>query len=134
MDKLIGRTILSVTESSKGTLCLDGPHKPYWGTQVFVALKLDDWAQAAFYHEQDCCEDVWLEDKDGDWDDIIGNPILEASVVTEPQRDDRDYVDWTFYKIRTIKGSLTLRFCGDGGGYYSTDVGFKIIEMPAEQT
>lgn len=33
-----------------------------------------------------------------------------------------------FYKFSTIKGSVTVRWCGTSNGYYSTRVKFKKIE------
>jgi hypothetical protein len=40
------------------------------------------------YHEQDCCEDVYLEDIVGDIQDLIGRPILAASEVSDVPEPD----------------------------------------------
>jgi len=34
------------------------------------------------YHQQDCCEDVYIEDICGDLDDLLGVPLLQAEVVS----------------------------------------------------
>ena len=71
-------------------------------------------------HVQNCCENVWLEDVVGDWDDLIGYPILVAEEVVSEDRSPT----WTFYKLATIKGYVDLRWCGDSNGYYSEAVNF----------
>ena len=77
-------------------------------------------------HIQDCCESVWIEDVVGDLDDLIGNPILvaecvEGEVTYDNWGGDQQY---TFYKIDTVKGGVTIRWNGSSNGYYSISVGF----------
>lgn len=83
------------------------------------------------YHDQDCCENVYIEDICGDLDDLVESPILEADEVTsneDPSGIERDYTPdsftWTFYKIGTIKGFVTIRWFGESNGYYSESVDF----------
>lgn len=85
------------------------------------------------YHEQDCCESVHIEDICGDLEDLIGSPILladEVSNADEPQKADSwgDSFTWTFYKIATAKGSVTIRWYGESNGYYSESVNFVQLE------
>ena len=79
------------------------------------------------YHEQDCCESVCIEDITGSLADLIGTHILSAEEIihkgklyqeNSDQHDNHcdDYFDyvsetWTFYKLATIKGSVTIRWC-----------------------
>jgi hypothetical protein len=99
-----------------------------------VTLTLADGRAAALYHSQDCCESVQLEEVVGDWADIVGSPILLAEEVTSeddlPEYHD-DLAQWTFYKLATAKGHITLRWLGESNGYYSVDVSFHLPEKEA---
>lgn len=81
------------------------------------------------FHQQDCCESVDLNEVIGDLTDLIGSPILEAEMVTN-QSDSSAYESftWTFYKLSTIKGSVTLRWYGTSNGYYSEEVDFVRLD------
>lgn len=81
-----------------------------------------------FYHCQDCCEDVYIEDICGDLDDLVGTPLLiaEESVSNEnPEgitKEDQDSFTWTFYKFATTKGYVDVRWYGESNGYYSESI------------
>jgi len=99
------------------------------------------------YHSQDCCESVTIEDICGDLDDLIGSPLLVAEEVEyageqelpneervrlqlERSAGDGYYEDsqtWTFYKLDTIKGGVTIRWYGESNGYYSESVDFEQV-------
>jgi hypothetical protein len=83
-------------------------------------------------HHQDCCESVYVDDIVGDIKDLIDTPILEAREDTnqnDPKQDDtNDSFTWTFYNIRTINGSVTIKWYGTSNGYYSESVSFDQVE------
>jgi hypothetical protein len=75
------------------------------------------------YHPQDCCESVYIAQVDGDPLDLRGAHITlaeETSNDDDPPTDDADdSFTWTFYKLQTPKGDLTIRWFGASNGYYS---------------
>lgn len=82
------------------------------------------------WHEQDCCENVTVEDIAGDLADLLNVPIAlanETAGVCEDADDDGD-VQWTFYNLATNKGAVTIRWLGTSNGYYSTSVSFEQVE------
>lgn len=38
------------------------------------------------YHEQSCCESVWLDEIHGDLDWLVNSPILKASLYTKKNK------------------------------------------------
>jgi len=97
------------------------------------------------YHDQDCCEHVYIKDIDGDLNDLIGEKLLQCEessrdIIREEMVEhfsdgNYDYNDydnetavWTFYKLATIKGYVTISWAGFSNGYYSVDVSFDVVK------
>lgn len=116
ISSLVGMTLASATG------------KPGYSEMVFVTT---DGRRFVFYHEQDCCESVTINDVVGDLDDLVGSPLVRAEKRTNSGEPPHKYADswtWTFYEFATIKGSVTVRWLGESNGYYSESV--SLAEEP----
>lgn len=95
-----------------------------------MIFKCTDNTVYILYHEQSCCEAVCIEDICGDLDNLIGSPITMAEIVCNHE-DGRSFIGngndcftWSFYKLATVKGYVTIRWWGESNGCYSEDVDF----------
>ena len=88
----------------------------------------------AFWHAQDCCEHVRLNDFEAGTDDFSGALIVSAEKVDGDQvdPDSGEAFLWTFYKIETSKGEIFMRWLGESNGYYGMDVDFHIVRRPGD--
>jgi hypothetical protein len=78
-----------------------------------------------FFHSQDCCENVDINDIAGDLQDLCGEPLwiaVEVSGATEPDEEHYESYTYTFYKFATRKGYVDVRWLGESNGYYSEGV------------
>jgi hypothetical protein len=109
LEELLGKTLAEVVERSHAEL----------------VFRTTDGETYRMYHEQDCCEYVSIEDIVGDLDDLIGSPITMAEEVVEDGGESNwGTSTWTFYKLATNKGYVTIRWFGESNGYYSESVDF----------
>lgn len=114
-DALIGQTMREVVRTDN--------------VLGFVAEDRRAWR---FYHEQNCCESVTIEDICGDLDNLVGAPILQAEEVSTGCIDSHGgSVTWTFYKFATCKGAVVVRWLGSSNGYYSESVHFEEVKDAA---
>ena len=79
------------------------------------------------YHYQSCCEEVYIEDICGDLNNLLNEPLIMAEEVTEEGNTEWGTYTWTFYKLATVKGYVTLRWYGTSNGYYSERVDLEKI-------
>ena len=116
-ETLVGKTLVAVT-GEKG--------------DDAIIFTCDNGDRYQLWHVQDCCEAVSVEDICGEWDEIIGSPILKAE-----ENSNRDWPDdkeknqylesftWTYYRITTMRGQVVIRWYGTSNGYYSESVTFS---------
>lgn len=100
-----------------------------------ITFHTTDGEKFLMHHVQDCCEGVSVEDIVGDLADLIGSPLTMAEEVSsqedpeDKKKEDsyRDSFTWTFYKLATVKGGVTIRWYGESNGYYSESVDFEKV-------
>lgn len=113
---LIGKTITSIDDLKVGT--------------ESVQFSCADGERYSLRYYQDCCASCSIVDIIGDPADLIGVPIALAEEVSSSDKQDGqpeygDSFTWTFYKLATAKGYVTLRWLGESNGYYSETATFE---------
>lgn len=109
---LVGKTLVEVNNNGDESIefiCSDG--------SIYL-----------MYHRQDCCESVYIEEIHGDLQELLNSPVLFAEESSNSESDNDGSVTWTFYKISTVKHSVTIRWYGTSNGYYSESVDFEQIK------
>jgi hypothetical protein len=98
------------------------------GSLVFSCI---DGRTFTYYHDQDCCEVVSINDIMGDLQDLVDTPILKAEEATTQENPpgadvQSESFTWTFYRFTTIKGTVVVRWYGSSNGYYSESVTLQV--------
>lgn len=123
VDTLVGKTLSKIERSE------------LWGGDRLI-FTTENGEEYQMYHEQDCCESVYIKDISGDLEDLIDSPITMAEESSNSEDEARDqetgYWDeshtWTFYKFATQKGFVTISWYGSSNGYYSESVSFYKVK------
>lgn len=120
-EELQGKVLIQVLDAEK-----DSDH---------IEFVCSDGARYQLSHHQDCCECVQVEDICGDVADLIGWPLGLAEEVSHDASaagKDDDSGTWTFYKLVTNRGAVTIRWLGTSNGYYSEAVDFERLETEGQ--
>lgn len=127
MNSFVGKTIKKIAQDSDEKLT-------FFFTTGEVAQML---------HHQDCCEWVTIDDICGDLDDLIGSPLVLSEEVSSGDEAFQklevlrklsgvehrgESETWTFYRMGTTKGSVTIRWYGTSNGYYSEHVSVEYVK------
>jgi len=136
-EELLGKTLV-LAERRHGGL---------WSVEEIV-FKTADGEKFKLFNLSNCWEPTWLEDICGDLEDLVGKPILlaekvsnvpgEKSLATRPDQDPSPVghnpatCTWTFYKLATNAGAVTIRWYGEFSGAYGMEVCFgRCVSEPA---
>lgn len=126
IEQLLGKTIVAIDQ-----LVRHGDE---------VVFTCSDGSKYRMYHQQGCCENVDIEDIIGDVNDILHSPITLAEEAESDAKDPAEAMrraifgkpenadtseTWTFYRLGTVKGMVTIRWYGTSNGYYSESVDFE---------
>lgn len=120
MEEMLGETLVSV----EGLVV---------GNEDIVTFTTESGKKFQMQHYRDCCESVFIEDVNGDVEDLIGSPLTLSEEVSSDYDDpnvssDCSCFTWTFYKLGTLKGTVDIRWFGHSNGYYSESVCFERIQ------
>ena len=91
----------------------------------YISILFADGDAIKFYHSQDCCESVEVDDVYGCEDDLIDAILYDIELVQSNDNPKDKYDEsytWSFYKFRTSKGYVDVRWYGCSNGYYSETV------------
>ena len=98
--------------------------------EEFIIFVLGDNEVVMMNHGQNCCENVSIENINGDLNHLLDTPLLRAEVKstgnTETSCGDEQY---TFYTLATISGYVDLRWYGESNGCYSIEVDVDNISV-----
>lgn len=123
ISEMVGKSVVTIDINSDRTnvtfYCVDNNNQEF---------------KYEMYHDQDCCESVYLEDVVGDLEDLY-TQIIKAEEVTNREdkapTDDEDGWEgpegpesytWTYYNLATHQGYVQFRWFGSSNGYYSESV------------
>ena len=120
IDVLKGKTLVEVDRS-------------LYDTNDALFFKTADGEFYIMTHDQECCENVSIDDICGDFADLLNEEILTAEELNNDYPVDEECVEntytWTFYHLATFHGDVTIRWFGTSNGYYSESTElYKISE------
>ena len=99
--------------------------KVYQYGDAYLIFEKQGIPEFVFYHNQDCCESVYIEDVAGELEDLSLGVITEAEEYTKDAGEEVcESGTYTFYKFSSTKGCVNIRWVGESNGYYSESVDY----------
>jgi hypothetical protein len=84
-------------------------------------------------HDQNCCENVEIDQISADANLVIGSPLLvaeevcDSEAITELDKGSESFT-YTYYKFVTEKGEYAIRWRGESNGYYGETPSFTKMQ------
>ena len=126
-EVLQGQTLIAIFSDS---------HDARRGRSNQALYFVTDFGVYQMTHVQDCCESVRIEEVHGDPEALRGAFITLAEESSGVPENEAEYMDmsatWTFYRLCTPQGDLTLRWLGESNGYYSEGVDYEEVSSVPE--
>lgn len=122
VEDLVGTTITNLSGAKEGSYQID--------------ISISDGRKFIMTHHQNCCENVTINQIDGDISDLIDSPLLIAEEVSSEGAEEPEHSEsftWTFYRFATQKGYVTFRWLGTSNGWYSERVDFNEVKEGQEE-
>tara|TARA_R100000951_G_scaffold113672_1_gene116162 strand:+ start:92 stop:463 length:372 start_codon:yes stop_codon:yes gene_type:complete len=92
-----------------------------------MKITCEDNSVFTFYHEQDCCESVYIYETEGEPMSLKGWKLLLVDM--EATREDNAPYDesrtTTVVKFITNENTVSVKWIGESNGYYSESVDLK---------
>lgn len=118
-EKLIGEVLESIDYSSND--------------DDIILFRTKSGKTFQMYHQQDCCENVHMEDLQGNWADLVGKVVRDVTVdsgdLGEPPSDSyNDSFTRTHFRFVVDDATVISKWIGTSNGYYSEEVSFKELK------
>jgi hypothetical protein len=123
---LVGKVVDKIDVIKDGKLNNDTPSQER--DRITIYTKCGH--EVSFLHNQQCCEQVWIDDIMPDIQILVGCEILKCeknTVETGNKYTDFETQTATFYKIASISGWVDIVWRGESNGYYSEGVDVEIF-------
>jgi len=107
--------------------------KRIWWNESSMNFLANDGSQYAMLGDTDgnLSYEVFISNIDGELTDLYDVPIELAEMAQSNDGPTHErcqgYHTWTFYKLATIRGYVTIRWYGTSNGHYSEEVDFVEI-------
>lgn len=96
-------------------------------TENTIRFQFSD-ADVILYHQQECCEDVVIDDINGNFDDMVGDILLIAEERISEYEEYSESNTWTFYTFRSLRESVDVKWHGSSNGFYSEGVDIIVVK------